>query len=569
MKNRLASVLLLILCFLSVPPAIAQQIDYAANGLKSMAVPQTEHICTLDPTDINAHFYLEADQEIQKQFKTAATAIFEVDYKINESSCGSSAWPPQTLQAFQHAMDIWSVHLNSPIPIKIEAFWTELEERTLGSAGPTRIVQLPNVGEPDTWYTISQLSAMSGRILREEIELDNGEPLGYDIRINMNCSFANWYFGTDANPPENTIDFTTVVLHEIGHGIGFFGSMSVPEGSTVGEWGTGSSTLPFIYDRFAVDGDDSFLLNESVYPNPSTQLFDALTGRRGGVFFDGVSALATLDDSPVPKAKLYTPEEFSQGSSYSHVDQETFTMTPNALMRPRIDRALAIHSPGPLFCGILNDMEWPLGAGCLSFLAADAIVSVEPDDIDFGVINSDETKQFTFEISNDASATVDLTGNISINGDNFSLQDEETFNIQPGNSISVNLLYEPDEEDIDVAIMEIFHNARNIASPIRVDVTAEALRAGRLVKLEQSYPNPTVGSGASLQIPFAISENSNVSLEIYTADGRLVNTIIDGEIRDAMRYEELVTMNGLASGVYFYRLIVDGEVETGKFMHVQ
>jgi hypothetical protein len=287
------------------------------------------------------------------------------------------------------------------------------------------------------------------------------------------------------------------------------------------------------------------------------------------VFFDGVSALATLDESPVPKAKLYTPEEFSQGSSYSHVDQETFTMTPNALMRPRIDRALAIHSPGPLFCGILNDMEWPLGAGCLSFLAADAIVSVEPDDIDFGVINSDETKQFTFEISNDASATVDLTGNISINGDNFSLQDEDTFNIQPGNSISVNLLYEPDEEDIDVAIMEIFHNARNIASPIRVNVTAEALRAGRLVKLEQSYPNPTVGSGASLQIPFAISENSNVSLEIYTADGRLVNTIIDGEIRDAMRYEELVTMNGLASGVYFYRLIVDGEVETGKFMHVQ
>jgi hypothetical protein len=564
MKNRLASVLLLILYFLSVPPAIAQQIDYAANGLKSMAVPQTEHICTLDPTDINAHFYLEADQEIQKQFKTAATAIFEVDYKVNESSCGSSAWPPQTLQAFQHAMDIWSVHLNSPIPIKIEAFWTELEERTLGSAGPTRIVQLPNVGEPDTWYTISQLSAMSGRILREEID-----GVEYDIRINMNCSFANWYFGTDANPPENTIDFTTVVLHEIGHGIGFFGSMSVPEGSTIGEWGTGSSTLPFIYDRFAVDGEDTILLNESVYPNPSTQLFDALTGRRGGVFFDGVSALATLDESPVPKAKLYTPEEFSQGSSYSHVDQETFTMTPNALMRPRIDRALAIHSPGPLFCGILNDMEWPLGAGCLSFLAADAIVSVEPDDIDFGVINSDETKQFTFEISNEASATVDLTGNISINGDNFSLQDEDTFNIQPGNSISVNLLYEPDEEDIDVAIMEIFHNARNIASPIRVNVTAEALRAGRLVKLEQSYPNPTVGSGASLQIPFAISENSNVSLEIYTADGRLVNTIIDGEIRDAMRYEELVTMNGLASGVYFYRLIVDGEVETGKFMHVQ
>jgi hypothetical protein len=473
-------------------------------------------------------------------------------------------------------MDIWSVHVNSPVPIKIEAFWTELEERTLGSAGPTRIVQLPNVGEPDTWYTISQMSAMSGRTLREEIELDNGEPLGYDIRINMNCNFANWYFGTDANPPENTIDFTTVVLHEIGHGIGFLGSISVVDDPQnegefleLGEWGIGAGPLPIIFDRFAVDGENTSLLNEAVYPNPSTQLFDALTGRRGGVFFDGESALATLEESPATKAKLYTPEEFSQGSSYSHVDQETFTMTPNALMRPRIDRALAIHSPGPLFCGILNDMEWPLGTGCLSFLAADAIVSVEPDDIDFGVINSDETGQFSLEISNDATATVELAGNISINSGNFTLQGSETFNIDPGGAISVDIVYEPDEEDIDSGTMEIFHNARNVASPIRVNITGEALRAGRLVKLEQSFPNPTVGSRASLQIPFAISKNSNVSLEIYTTDGRLLKTIIDGEIRDAMRYEEPVTMSGLASGVYFYRLIVDGEVETGKFMHVQ
>ena len=570
MKKSIAIPIVLFSCIIYVSTAGAQQIEYAASGLKSMAMPDVKHICTLDPTDINAHFFLEADQELQRRYKSSASANFEVDYKVNDDSCGASSWPSQTLQAFQHAMDIWSVHLSSPIPIRIEAFWTELEERTLGSAGPTRIVQLPGVGEPDTWYAISQLSAMSGRPLRETITDENGNRnVFYDIRINMNCSFDNWYFGTDANPPEGTIDLTTVVLHEIGHGIGFFGSMSVPEGSTTGEWGTGSSTLPFVYDRFAADGDNTSLLNEAVYPNPSTQLFDALTGRRGGVFFDGENALSTLDETPIDKARLYTPEEFSQGSSYSHVDQETFTMTPNALMRPRIDRALAIHSPGPLFCGMLNDMEWPLGAGCLSFLAADAIVSVEPADIDFGVINSDETGQFSFDISNDVSASVELTGNISINGENFTLQGDETFNIQPGSSVMADILYEPDEEGIDVAVMEIFHNARNVASPIRVNVTGEALRAGRLVKLEQSFPNPTVGSRASLQIPFAISENSNVTLDVYTADGRLVKTIIDGEIRDAMRYEEPVTMGGLASGVYFYRLIVDGEVETGKFMHVQ
>lgn len=558
------SIIVWLLSAICTMPVFAQHIEYAASGLKSIAVTQTEHICTLDPTDVNAHFFLEADTEIRQQFKTSASAVFEVDYKVNESSCGANAWPSETLDAFQHAMDIWSVHLDSPVPIKIEAFWTELEERTLGSAGPTRIVQLPNVGEPDTWYTISQLSAMSGRVLREEID-----DVDYDVRINMNCGFENWYFGTDANPFENTIDFTTVVLHEIGHGIGFFGSMSVPEGSATGEWGAGSSTLPFIYDRFTADGNDAFLLNEAVYPNPSAQLFDALTGRRGGVFFDGVSAMASLEDTPVSKAKLYTPEEFKQGSSYSHLDQETFTMTPNALMRPRIDRALAIHSPGPLFCGILNDMEWPLGSGCLNFLAADAIVDVKPDQIDFGVINRDETKSVSFEISNDAGATAQLTGNIDIQGENFELLGNNAFTIEPGGSVVFEILYEPDEENIDSGIMEISHNARNIASPVRVNIGGEALETGRLVKLEQSFPNPTVGAQASLHIPFAISDNANVSLTIYSADGKRVRTVLDGEPKDARRYEEAVQLSGLASGVYIYRLIVDGEVESGKFMHVQ
>lgn len=566
MKKNITFLIVWFLCAFSVYSVKAQQIEIAPSGLKSMVVQDVQQICTLDPTDMNAHFFLESDQELQRQFKSSATTNFEVDYKVNENSCGASAWPPETLQAFQHAMDIWSVHLNSPITIKIEAFWTELDERTLGSAGPTRIVQLPDVGETDTWYAIAQLSAMSGRIIREEI-ID--EDVEYDIRINMNCSFGNWYFGTDANPPKNTIDMTTVVLHEIGHGIGFFGSMSVEEGSAVGEWGTGSSGLPFIYDRFAVDGDDLFLLNEEVYPNPSTQLYEALTGRKGGVFFNGESALASLEDTPVAKAKLYTPEEFGQGSSYSHVDQETFTMTPNALMRPRIDRALAIHTPGPLFCGILNDMEWPLGAGCLSFLADDAIVTVDQTEINFGVINSDETRQVSLEIFNDDAATVDLSGSISINSGDFVLQGNETFSIQPGGSGTVNIEYMPDEEDIDVGIMEIFHNARNIASPIRVDLRGEALREGRLVKLEQSFPNPTVGSGSSLKIPFAISENAAVSLNIYSADGRLVKTIYNNTQKGARRYEEPVDMNGLASGVYFYRLTVDGEVESGKFMHVQ
>lgn len=40
-------------------------------------------------------------------------------------------------------------------------------------------------------------------------------------------------------------------------------------------------------------------------------------------------------------------------------------------MRPMIDRAFAVHSPGPVFCGMLDDMGWPLGAACEALLSED------------------------------------------------------------------------------------------------------------------------------------------------------------------------------------------------------
>ena len=32
----------------------------------------------------------------------------------------------------------------------------------------------------------------------------------------------NWYYGIDSNKPANTIDLLSVVMHEIGHGLGDF-----------------------------------------------------------------------------------------------------------------------------------------------------------------------------------------------------------------------------------------------------------------------------------------------------------------------------------------------------------
>lgn len=68
--------------------------------------------------------------------------------------------------------------------------------------------------------------------------------------------------------------------------------------------------------------------------------------------------------------------------------------------------------------------------------------------------------------------------------------------------------------------------------------------------LEQNYPNPF---NPKTTIPFGLSEESPVRLEIYDILGRKIQTLINDRLF-AGRYNQPFDTNGLASGVYFYRL---------------
>ncbi len=81
-------------------------------------------------------------------------------------------------------------------------------------------------------------------------------------------------------------------------------------------------------------------------------------------------------------------------------------------------------------------------------------------------------------------------------------------------------------------------------------------------RLEQNYPNPfnpiTV---VRSQLPVA----SHVRLTVYDVLGREVALLVDGP-RVAGRYQDSFDGNGLASGVYIYRLTADAFVESRKMI---
>lgn len=267
--------------------------------------------------------------------------------------CGS--WSPQAQTAFAYAANIWGALLYSPVPVTIDACWaTNLPSGVLGHGGALDF-RSNFTGAPvaNTWYAIALANARSGTDL-------NGSTA--EIYLGLSSTFS-WYTGTDGMTPAGQYDLATVALHEIGHGLGFLGSMDVETGwgecnylSNYGCWGWGTS-YPVIYDRFAQDSAGNSLLNTSIYPNPSLALSNAL--KSNAVYFSGTNANAANGGTRVP---LYAPATWSPGSSYSHLDYNTYRYTINRLMVYAISSGSSIHDPGPVTNGIMKDIGWQYAA---------------------------------------------------------------------------------------------------------------------------------------------------------------------------------------------------------------
>ncbi len=310
------------------------------------------------------------------------TADIVVSYEGFDGAEGQKA-----KEAFARAVAIWETHISSPVTIKVDASFAALGENVLGSAGPNLLWIGTTDEGVESIYPHALIDALVGEnvVVAENEEDGDGDGVLDDYPddapdiVARFSSEADWYYGT-GEPGPGEFDFTSVVLHELAHGLGFFGSMSVTnvdqDDAEEGLWPFSEANLdlgvPAIYDRFAEEGRGSLaasLVDTTVYPNPSEKLGDALRG--DNLFFEGIRTLS--GNSGVP-AQLYAPEGWNQGSSYSHVDEDVYPAgDENALMTPLIGPGEHIHRPGAIVCGMFADMGWPLGPGCKALISGDLI----------------------------------------------------------------------------------------------------------------------------------------------------------------------------------------------------
>jgi hypothetical protein len=83
--------------------------------------------------------------------------------------------------------------------------------------------------------------------------------------------------------------------------------------------------------------------------------------------------------------------------------------------------------------------------------------------------------------------------------------------------------------------------------------------------LEQNYPNPF---NPSTVITYALPKQSPVTLKIYDVVGRVVATLIE-ETQAPGTYSLRFDASGLASGVYFYRIVAGSFADTKKLLLVR
>ena len=185
-----------------------------------------------------------------------------------------------------------------------------------------------------------------------------------DGSVSWNFDQTMWELDINTTAAGGNFDFYSTVYHELVHALGWLDTADAATGADSfggglsggdpGEWN--------MYDQFLSDRTGTRFINGTTFINDDPEGFTreavggTSAGFAGGLFFAGPNAVAANGGSPVG---LYTPEEFEEGSSIGHLDDENPALAGLML--------LAAPAPGPsartfsdIEIGMLQDLGYTM-----------------------------------------------------------------------------------------------------------------------------------------------------------------------------------------------------------------
>jgi hypothetical protein len=499
----------------------------------------------------------------------------------------------QRLFVFEYAAGIWEEILTSDVEIRVEANFDPLSctatSGVLGSAGPITVFSdFPNAPFTATWYHVALANRLAG------VDLDSG---GNDIRTRFNssvgspdCLPAGWYYGVDGNEG-NQFELLPVVLHELGHGLGF-------STTTNGSTGAQLNNSPHVYDRFLFDNTRGLHWNEM---NNSERAASGINCRK--LAWDGPSVTVQAPGvlGPKPVLRLNSPAaiagEYDLGAASFGPPLDETGVTgdvvladdgdayPTNACEPLVNGAevsgkIALVDRGT--CPFVTKVKNAQDAGAIAVIVADSVAgcpasamggsdpsitipSVRVTQADGTTIkdNLGAGVNATMIVDPAQLAGTDASGRVLMYTPNP---------YQTGSSVShwdtstdPNLLMEPAinaslSSDVDLTRAH-FADIGWFQGLLAVEGGGREER-----RLGAIFPNP---SAAATTITWSQPREERVGLGIYDLSGRLVARLVDGvagEGSHAVRWDGTDSSGRRApAGVYLYRL-KSGSFREAKYL---
>ena len=434
------------------------------------------------------------------------------------------AWPEAAKEALEYAASIWSDVLENEFSVDIAACYSpDMAAGTLGSAQPALSVLIGLMGD-----TVVVPKALAENLLARNLN-------GNDIRVIINKNF-DFYYGTDAAPPPSQVDFVTLCLHELGHGLGFVGSAAVDDGDPLngteclGTAGTGclgyyadfsgqgARYYPYVFDLFADRGsDDTRLLD---LPNPGAEIRTELLGGGAGLFFDGANQTEYYPSTDA--FELYAPGTFRPGSSFSHFRDNS------EVLFYALSYGNAIHDVGKA-SEVMQNIGWPRAlapANALPVRWQDFSATLEEGGVSLSWTTAAETDNagFGVEVSRNGEPFVTLgevaaaTGGDGTGG-RYRYQDP-----RPAPGLHLYRIRQTD-----------FDGTASYSYVVGVRVEVEETAIGN------PYPNPTARS--VIHLPVRSTGPATLTLRLIDATGRsLVHRLVDIGTGDLVLPVDLATV---------------------------
>jgi len=275
----------------------------------------------------------------------------------------------QRLILFNFAAGIWGSFLDSSVNTDINSQFNSLTPCStsggvLGSAGSQTIFRdFTNAGFAGTWYHAALANKATGTDNNAATQEINAR---FNTDVDNGCLGAGtrFYYGLNNSTPAGRVNLLVVLLHEMGHGLGF---SSFVNGST----GALNGGFPDIYTRYMFDRTT----NKYWYQMTNAER-QASALNVGNVLWDGsnvksASAFLGAGRDSSGRVQLYTPAVFASGSSISHFDTAA---SPNLLMEPSINLGLPLDLD--LTKQQMRDIGWYRDT--TSDVVPDTIVNVSP-----------------------------------------------------------------------------------------------------------------------------------------------------------------------------------------------